>query len=94
MVTADEIEKSGAKTLSEILDKIPGVSSLRRNSWSQDDSIVMRGIATEILILVDGVPYYKTSHGADMFNVDLRSIPLESICLLYTSIPNHTLSTL
>ena len=79
VVTADEIERSGAKTLSEILDKIPGVSSLRRNSWSQDDSIVMRGIATEILILVDGVPYYKTSHGADMFNVDLRSIPLESI---------------
>ena len=79
VITAEEIEKSGAKMLSEVLDKIPGISSLRRSSWSQDDSIVMRGAATEILVLVDGVPYYKPSHGADMFNVDLRSIPLESI---------------
>lgn len=79
VITAEEIERSGAKTLSEVLDKIPGISSLRKNSWAQDDSLRMRGVATEILVLVDGVPYYKPSHGADMFNVDLRSIPLESI---------------
>ena len=40
VVTADEIEKSGAKTLSEVLGKIPGISSLRRSSWSQDLSLI------------------------------------------------------
>ncbi|SIN66717.1 iron complex outermembrane recepter protein/vitamin B12 transporter [Acetomicrobium flavidum] len=79
VITADEIERSGAKSLSEVLDKIPGISTLRKNSWAQDDSLRMRGVATEILVLVDGVPYYNASYGADMFNVDLRSIPLESV---------------
>ena len=79
VITADEIERSGAKILSEVLDKIPGISSLRKNSWAQDDSLKMRGVATEILVLVDGVPYYNANYGADMFNVDLRSIPLESV---------------
>ncbi|KRT35513.1 TonB-dependent receptor [Acetomicrobium hydrogeniformans] len=79
VITAEEIERSRAKTLSEVLDKIPGISTLRKNSWAQDDSLRMRGVATEILILVDGVPYYNASYGADMFNVDLRSIPLESV---------------
>ncbi len=79
VITAEEIERSGTKTLSEVLDKIPGISSLRKNSWAQDDSLKMRGVATEILVLVDGVPYYNANYGADMFNVDLRSIPLESV---------------
>ncbi|SDY11446.1 vitamin B12 transporter [Acetomicrobium thermoterrenum DSM 13490] len=79
VITAEEIERSRAKTLSEVLDKIPGISTLRKNSWAQDDSLRMRGVATEVLILVDGVPYYNASYGADMFNVDLRSIPLESV---------------
>jgi len=78
VVTADEIEKSGAKTLSEILDKIPGVSTLRKNSWSQDDKVKMRGLDLEVLVLVDGVPFMPT-HYDDMFTTDLRSIPLETI---------------
>ncbi|MGI6774835.1 TonB-dependent receptor [Acetomicrobium sp.] len=80
VVTADEIERSGAKTLSEVLGKIPGISSLRRSSWSQDDSIVMRGVATEVLVLVDGVPFYKPGQWRLIcLTSDLRSIPLESI---------------
>ena len=78
VITADEIERSGAKTLSELLDKIPGVNTLRKNSWTQNDSVRMRGLDLEVLVLVDGVPFMPVSYD-DMFTADLRSIPLESI---------------
>ncbi|HOM97107.1 MAG TPA: Plug domain-containing protein, partial [Acetomicrobium sp.] len=57
VITAEEIERSGARTLSEMLDKIPGISTLRKNSWTQEDRIKMRGLDLEVLVLVDGVPF-------------------------------------
>jgi vitamin B12 transporter len=57
VVTADEIEKSGAKTLSEVLDKIPGDIPLRKNSWTQDDSKLCAALTSKYLVLVDGVPF-------------------------------------
>jgi len=78
VITADEIERSGAKTLSELLDKIPGVNTLRKNSWTQNDRIKMRGLDLEVLVLVDGVPFMPVNYD-NMFTADLRSIPLESI---------------
>jgi len=78
VITAEEIERSGARTLSEVLDKIPGISTLRKNSWTQDDRIKMRGLDLEVLVLVDGVPFMPINYD-DMFTADLRSIPLESI---------------
>ncbi|MFY9431218.1 MAG: TonB-dependent receptor plug domain-containing protein, partial [Acetomicrobium sp.] len=78
VITAEEIERSGARTLSEMLDKIPGISTLRKNSWTQDDRIKMRGLDLEVLVLVDGVPFMPVNYD-DMFTADLRSIPLESI---------------
>ena len=78
VITAEEIERSGARTLSEMLDKIPGISTLRKNSWTQEDRIKMRGLDLEVLVLVDGVPFMPVNYD-DMFTADLRSIPLESI---------------
>ncbi len=78
VITADEIERSGAKTLSELLDKIPGVNTLRKNSWTQNDSVRMRGLDLEVLVLVDGVPFMPVNYD-NMFTADLRSIPLESV---------------
>jgi iron complex outermembrane receptor protein/vitamin B12 transporter len=78
VITAEEIERSGAKTLSEVLDKIPGVNTLRKNSWTQNDRIKMRGLDLEVLVLVDGVPFMPVSYD-NWFTADLRSIPLESI---------------
>ncbi|WP_286976922.1 TonB-dependent receptor plug domain-containing protein [Acetomicrobium sp. UBA5826] len=78
VITAEEIERSGAKTLSEVLDKIPGISTLRKNSWTQNDRIKMRGLDLEVLVLVDGVPFMPVNYD-NMFTADLRSIPLESV---------------
>lgn len=78
VITAEEIERSGAKTLSELLDKIPGVNTLRKNSWTQNDSVRMRGLDLEVLVLVDGVPFMPVNYD-NWFTADLRSIPLESI---------------
>ncbi len=78
VITADEIERSGAKTLSELLDKIPGVNTLRKNSWTQNDSVRMRGLDLEVLVLVDGIPFMPVSYD-NWFTADLRSIPLESV---------------
>jgi len=78
VITADDIERSGAKTLSEVLDKIPGVNTLRKNSWTQYDRVKMRGLDLEVLVLVDGVSFMPVNYD-DMFTADLRSIPLETI---------------
>lgn len=79
VITSTDIANSGAKSLSEILDRVPGISTLTRAGSTQEDNLKVRGLVTEVLFLVDGVPYYKASHGAGAAAVDLRSIPVESI---------------
>jgi len=79
VLTRKEIEKSGASTLSQLLSKVPGISNKSRAGSTQDDFIEIRGLTTELLFLIDGVPYYKTSHAAGASAVDLRSLPLMDI---------------
>jgi len=79
VIDREEIEKSSASTLSQILSKVPGISNRSREGSAQEEYIEIRGLTTEILFLVDGVPYYKTSHVAGAAAVDLRSLPLENI---------------
>lgn len=79
VIDREEIEKSGASKISEILDKVPGVFTRTRAGNTQDEFIEMRGLTTELLILVDGIPYHKSSHLADAAAVDLRSLPLEQV---------------
>ena len=79
VVTSTDIEAMGAKSLGEVLDRVPGIVSLARGGSTQEDNLKVRGLVTEVLYLVDGVPYYKSSHAAGGAAVDLRSIPAQSI---------------
>ncbi|MFA0887822.1 MAG: TonB-dependent receptor plug domain-containing protein [Synergistales bacterium] len=79
VITSADIASSGAKSLGEILDRVPGIVSLARAGSTQEDNLKVRGLVTEVLYLVDGVPTYKVSHAAGAAAVDLRSIPAESV---------------
>ncbi|MFP4482227.1 MAG: TonB-dependent receptor plug domain-containing protein [Thermovirgaceae bacterium] len=74
-----EIEKSGARELNEILAEIPGIYTPSRNAKSQQVDVKIRGLATELLVLVDGAPYHTGTYISPGAATDLRSIPLEEI---------------
>ena len=79
VIDREEIEKSNAKKLSDILSSIPGIYITSRSGRAMEDNIKMRGLVTEVLILVDGVPYYNATHAAGAAAYDLRSIPVADI---------------
>ncbi len=80
VITAEDIAASGATDLGSLLDsRIPGIFMKKKSGVTQQSEIVIRGITTEILVLVDGIPYYRSSHVADGATVDFRSFPLENI---------------
>ncbi|HHV53060.1 MAG TPA: TonB-dependent receptor [Synergistaceae bacterium] len=79
VIDREEIEKNNAKKLSDILSSIPGIYVTSRSGRTQEDNIKMRGFVTEVLILVDGVPYYNATHAAGAAAYDLRSIPVADI---------------
>ncbi len=79
VIDREEIEKSGAGELNEILAQIPGIYTASRNGKSQQVDVKIRGLATELLVLVDGAPYHTGTYIAPGAATDLRSIPLEEI---------------
>ena len=79
VIGRDAIERSGATKLSDLLSKVPGIYTRSRAGNTQGEYIEIRGLTTEMLFLVDGVPYYKGSHAANAAAVDLRSLPVDDI---------------
>ncbi|NLD05805.1 MAG: TonB-dependent receptor, partial [Synergistaceae bacterium] len=82
VITREEIELSGARSTQDVLNRVPGVNGLRNSSASAlDKSVVVRGLTTEVLLLVDGIPFRTSSYGTDSMGspFDLRAVPLESI---------------
>ena len=82
VITREEIEMSGALSTQDVLNRVPGVNGLRNSSASAlDKSVVVRGLTTEVLLLVDGIPFRTSSYGTDSMGspFDLRTVPLESI---------------
>jgi len=81
VVTKEEIDSMGARNVSEVLSRIPGVIGLSNGSASmtQSQTVKIRGLATEILLLVDGVPFMNTYSMAGSSAFDLRTIPMDSI---------------
>ena len=82
VITREEIEMSGALSTQDVLNRVPGVNGLRNSSASAlDKSVVVRGLTTEVLLLVDGIPFRTSSYGTDSMGspFDLRAVPLESI---------------
>jgi len=67
IITSEEIERSGARTIHEILEQIPGLHIYPSNLATMSESISIRGIKTEhnpqILILVDGEPFNNLLNG-------------------------------
>ena len=73
-VTAEQIERVGARTLDEAIRLMPGVHV--RNGGDGVPRIDIRGMRTRnIMILVDGVPQNGTYDG----QFDPRAIPVENI---------------
>jgi outer membrane receptor protein involved in Fe transport len=83
IITADDIRRSGARTLDEVLKKIPGFSLLRQanslNTSPSTRATSLRGLggssSSRTLVLVDGVPINSSVTGA----VFWPAISLESI---------------
>ena len=83
VITSQDIENSGARSTQEVLDKIPGVQGLRNSSaMVLDKNVTVRGLTSEVLLLVDGIPFMTSSYGTGISMgapFDLRTIPLGSI---------------
>jgi len=75
IVTAEELERMGAKNITEALKKIPGVI----DTSSHEESIAIRGTQTGMaggpVILIDGVPQKIGDYRYDQFDF----IPISSI---------------
>ena len=81
-ITSQDIILSGARTLQEVFARIPGIITLANSaSMTQAQGLFMRGLNTEILLLVDGVSYMNASYGTGPLGspFDLRNIPLDSV---------------
>ncbi|MEG1641865.1 MAG: TonB-dependent receptor [Synergistaceae bacterium] len=83
VITSADISKSGARNLQEVLTRVPGVIGLSgSSSMMQDKSVIVRGVNTEVLLLVDGVPFMNTHNGSGMKHgspFDLRGIDLSTV---------------
>ncbi|MCU7836238.1 MAG: TonB-dependent receptor [gamma proteobacterium symbiont of Taylorina sp.] len=73
----EDLEKTGLRTLREMLSFIPGLSL--QSSNNPTDSIMVRGVSEtfnqKILLLIDDVPYWGSSHS----QIPLLGLPLEAI---------------
>lgn len=83
VVTSADIAKSGARNVQEILNRVPGVIGLYGSStMAFDKGVSVRGVNSEVLLLVDGMPFMGASYGvgASMGSpFDLRTLPLADI---------------
>lgn len=83
VITGEEIALSGARSTQELLTRIPGVIGVTNGaSMTQTKGITIRGLNTEVLLLVDGVPTMNASYGVGAAlgsPFDLRSITPNTI---------------
>ena len=69
-VTAEDIQEIGAVNAAEALQHVPGVNVVRTSKGEMNINI--HGFQQkDILVLIDGVPYYETKNGP----LDLQQIP-------------------
>lgn len=81
VITREDIDNSAARDVQDVLSRVPGVNGLLNSaSMAQDkSSVLVRGLATEVLLLVDGVPYLGTNYMSGSNPFDLRSISLTDV---------------
>ena len=76
VVSADELEKKGSKTIAEALLSIPGVTVTKSALNNKSSSVMMQGFDGQyVKILIDGVAIDGENGGA----VYLERIPLENV---------------
>src|SRR5262245_36293392 len=79
VITQDDIRRSGATTIPDVLRLAPGlsISELSANTWS----VTARGFggvhANKLLVLIDGRSIYTPLNGG--VNWDMQLLPLDSI---------------
>jgi len=75
-ITAEDIEKSSARTLGELLIQIPGISIIDEGAGSGQKRISIRGSnPNQVLVMLDGIPLNDPLTG----EVDLNLIPVSII---------------
>lgn len=82
VITREDIDNSAARDVQDVLSKVPGVNGLLNSaSMAQDKYVSVRGLTTEVLLLVDGVPYMGTNYGTGSMGnpFDLRGISLTDV---------------
>lgn len=83
VLTREEIQKSGVMNIQEALARIPGVMGLTNGaSATYSKGVSIRGLNTEVLLLVDGAPMMNASYGTGSVMgspFDLRSIQLDLV---------------
>jgi len=73
-ISAEDIKATNSHTVAEALAYVPGirVSTGRKN----EPSIQIHGMdQANVLVLIDGVPYYETKYG----KLDLNGIPVDNV---------------
>lgn len=76
VITQYEIQNTQAKTLPEVLRKLPGVDIAYNGGRGQTASVYVRGTGSDqVLVLVDGVRFARAAKGA----VDFNQISLNNI---------------
>lgn len=65
IITAEEIQRSGARTIPEVLDRIAGVQTMRTGQLDQQVSIrgIAQGMQNRILVLINNRQVYLDSYG-------------------------------
>lgn len=76
VIGADEIERAGAQSLTELLQRQPGVEIVQNGGPGSVSGVFLRGAnKSQTLVLVDGVRVASASAGA----TSLEAIPLDQI---------------
>ncbi|MXW85263.1 MAG: TonB-dependent receptor plug domain-containing protein, partial [Boseongicola sp. SB0667_bin_21] len=76
VITREQIERSGATTLPEVLSTVPGVVIVRNGGAGQQASVLLRGTESRhVLVLIDGVRVGSATLGATPF----QHIPLDQV---------------
>ena len=75
-ISRSDIEKSGAKSVTELLSGMPGVETASNGAYGQPSSIFLRGTnSNHVLTMVDGVRVGSATVGTTAFHL----IPVEQI---------------
>lgn len=77
VVTRDDIDRWQAKSLNEVMRRLPGVDIAQFGGLGQGSSMYIRGTeARHVLVLVDGIPLARTGI---INSVDFNQIPISLV---------------